>query len=53
MNDQPTTEKATEFPFRYLGEPVQIVEDLGNGWVITEWQDGRRWRQWKAQIHPV
>lgn len=38
-------------PLFYFAEPIQIVDDLGDGWVLTEWSDGRRWRQWRAQLH--
>lgn len=34
----------------YLGVEVTIIEDLGNGWIITEWPDGKQWKQWKDQV---
>lgn len=34
----------------YLGVEVRIIEPLGGGWVLTEWPDGKRWKQWRDQL---
>lgn len=34
----------------YLGEPVTVIEDLGDGWVLCKWRDGRVWKHWRAQL---
>lgn len=50
----------------YLGTPVIVVEDYGDGWVTAVFPDGEpkkgqlrtynkdeRWRLWKDQVEPL
>lgn len=34
----------------YLGIPVVLVEDHGDGWVTARWENGKLYRHWAAQL---
>lgn len=41
------TEPQTKY---YLGIPVKLLEKFNDGWCRAEWENGKVYRHWRAQL---